>query len=69
MNSDNDALKRVFSRPINWVLLVLPIAAFILLHIILQKLGYNPLPWLPLVAMAASFFYGYYVTEWLKKKK
>ena len=59
---------RFLKRPRNLALLIAPIIGFILLHILLERIGFHPLPVLPIVAMVSTYFYAYYLTMWLKNR-
>jgi heme O synthase-like polyprenyltransferase len=39
-----------------------------LLHIVLENMGFRPLPLLPIFALVASFFYAFHLTLWLKRR-
>lgn len=56
-------------RPRVLVLLSAAPVGFVALHLVLEKIGYDPLPLLPLVALVACFVYSYYLALQYRSKK
>lgn len=69
MKIDVYGMASFLKNPLNLALLVLPVICFIMLHFALVKLGYDPLPGLPIVALVSCFFYAYHITNWVKNRK
>lgn len=68
MKIDSPGMMAFLKKPRNQVLLVAPVLGFMALHFALGKMGYNPLPILPFVALVTCFFYAYHITRWLKNR-
>lgn len=69
MKLDVNGMVVFLKNPRNLALLFIPVLGFIMLHLALEKLGYDPLPLLPIVGVIVGFFYSYYLTMWLKERK
>lgn len=58
----------LFQRPAYWLIMLLPVAGFTLLHMVASRYDLYPAFWVPGLSTLGSFFYAGYMTRWLRRR-